>query len=387
MVKRVRDMKIGLAAIVGAFCAALSAHSFAQAAELPATTKAQLRELKLDESIMAGLDQELVMPQAWFEAAKKEPPVQILGTWSADEWKVVSASFRARYPQVKIDYVRSSRDNRQVQMLLAYKQGRYVANIVTSFSSVFKDLKNANGLVDLRELPNFKNGIAGSYDPEGLWAPERITYWCMAYNTDLVKTADLPREWDDLLTDRRWRNGNFAVSNTAAGWLTALYRAKGREWTRDFITRLFVEVKPRRRNEGRDASVQLTAAGEQLAVAPSGDYRVHEFESTGAPVSFHCPSIVPTAPTQISILRGSPSLNGAKIFLNWYLSKEGGIGLHAATGGIPAHKDFQRPEFLNYPNEVTGPGKTIAVDDLDTTILDELQQLWSKGWNNELPGQ
>src|SRR5215831_14724708 len=133
-------MKIGPAAILRPVGAVLSTLSLAQAAELPATTKAQLRELKLDESIMAGLDQELVMPQAWFDAARKEPAVQILGTWSADEWKIVSASFRARYPQVKIDYVRSSRDNRQVQMLLAYKQGRYVANIVTSFSSVFKDL-------------------------------------------------------------------------------------------------------------------------------------------------------------------------------------------------------------------------------------------------------
>jgi iron(III) transport system substrate-binding protein len=380
-------MRIALPTVLAAICAAPMACSLALAAELPATTKAQLREMKLDESIMAGLDQELVMPQAWFEAAKKEPAVQLLGTWSADEWKVLSASFRARYPAIKIDYVRSSRDNRQVQTLLAFKQGRYVANIITSFSSVFKDLKDANGLLDLRELPNFGKSVPGSYDPDGLWAPERITYWCMAYNTDLVKKSDLPKDWDDLLTNRRWRNGNFAISNTAAGWLTALYLAKGRQWTTNFMTRLFVDVKPQRRNEGRDASVQLTAAGEQAAVAPSGDYRVHEFETAGAPVSFHCPSIVPMAPTQIAILRGSPSINGAKIFLDWYLSKEGQIGLHAATGAIPAHKDLQGSQFLNYPNEVAGPGKTVAVDNLDTAILDELQQLWARGWNNELPGQ
>jgi iron(III) transport system substrate-binding protein len=380
-------MRLAFPALLAAICAAPLASSLALAAELPATTKAQLREMKLDESIMRGIDQELAMPQAWFDAAKSEPPVQLLGTWSADEWKVLSASFRARYPTIKIDYVRSSRDNRQVQTLLAFKQGRYVANIITSFSSVFKDLKDANGLLDLRELPNFGKSVPGSYDPDGLWAPERITYWCMAYNTDLVKKADLPKDWDDLLTNRRWRNGNFAISNTAAGWLTALYLAKGRQWTRNFMTRLFVDVKPQRRNEGRDASVQLTAAGEQAAVAPSGDYRVHEFETAGAPVSFHCPSIVPMAPTQIAILRGSPSVNGAKIFLDWYLSKEGQIGLHAATGAIPAHKDLQGPEFLNYPNEVAGPGKTVTVDNLDTAILDELQQLWARGWNNELPGQ
>lgn len=373
--------------IVGVICAWLGACCIAPAAELPDTTKAQLRSMRVDESIMAGIDQELVMPEIWFEGAKKEPPVQILGTWSADEWKVVSQSFRARYPAIRIDYVRSSRDNRQVQAFLAYKQGRYVADIITSFSSVYQDLRKANGLTDLRDLPNYTKGMPGAFDPGGLWAAERITYWCMAYNTDIVKRADLPKDWDDLLTDRRWRNGNFAVSNTAAGWLTALYRAKGAEWTRNFITRLFVDVKPRRRNEGRDASTQLTAAGEQAAFAPAGDYRVHEFAATGAPVSFHCPGIVPMAPTQIAILRGSPAQNGAKIFLDWYLSKEGQIGLHAATGAVSARADMQRPEFLNYPDEVANPGKTIAVDDLDVAVLDAVQQVWTRGWNNELPGQ
>jgi iron(III) transport system substrate-binding protein len=380
-------MKIGFLTIVGVVGASLSINSLTSAAELPETTKAQLKNMKFDESIMTGLDQELVMPRAWFEGAKTERAVQLLGTWNPDEWKVLSASFRARYPSVKIEYVRSSRDNRQVQMLLAYKQGRYVADVITSFSSVYKDLQNANGLVDLRELPNYMKGMPGSYDPDGLWAAERITYWCMAYNTDMVRKADLPKDWDDILTNPRWRNGNFAVSNTAAGWLTALYQAKGAEWTRNFMTRLFVEVKPQRRNEGRDASVQLTAAGEQAAVAPAGDYRVHGFAASGAPVSFHCPSIVPMAPTQIGILRGSPAVNGAKIFLDWYLSKEGQIGLHAATGGVPAHKDFQRPEFLNYPEQVANPNKKVVVDNLDVTILDELQKLWTLGWNNELPGQ
>jgi iron(III) transport system substrate-binding protein len=373
-----------LAAIV---CVLFSVGSPARAAGLPETTKAQLKNMKLDESIMTGLDEELVMPQAWFDAAKKEPAVKILGTWNPDEWKVLSASFRARYPAVKVEYVRSSRDNRQVQALLAYKQGRYVADVTTSFSSVYDDLRKANGLLDLRDLPNFGKAIPEAYDPEGLWAPERITYWCIAYNTDVVRKADLPRDWDDILRNPRWRNGNFAVSNTAAGWLPALYRAKGAQWTRNFITRLFVEVKPQRRNEGRDASVQLTAAGEQAAVAPSGDYRVRQFAASGAPVSFHCPSIVPMAPTQIGILRGSPAVNGARIFLNWYLSKEGQIGLHAATGGVPAHRDFQRPEFLNYPEQVASPDKTISVDNLDVKILDELQKLWTLGWNNELPAR
>ncbi|HTI88623.1 MAG TPA: extracellular solute-binding protein [Alphaproteobacteria bacterium] len=357
------------------------------AADLPSSTKKQLAQFKLDESLMSDIDKELAIPQAWLDAAKKEPPVQVLATWNPSEWKTLSQSFYARYPSIKIDYVRSSRDNRQVQTLLALKQGRYVGDVITSFSSIYKDLREMNALADLHELPAFGTGIADSTDPDGYWASERITYWCIAYNTDLVKPSDLPKDWDDILTNPFWRDGHFAVSNTAAGWMTVLYKANGREWARNFLTKLFVDVKPKRRNEGRDASVQLTAAGEQAAVTPSGDYRVAEFARRGAPVSFHCPSIVPMAAAQIGLLRGSPAQNGGKIFLNWFLSKEGQLGLHAANGAVSAHKDLQIPALLNYPEQVRNPNKKIVIDDLDMAVLDELQQLWTKGWNNELPGQ
>jgi hypothetical protein len=90
---------------------------------------------------------------------------------------VLSQSFRARYPSVNIDYVRSSRDNRQVQLLLAYKRRRYGADVITSFSNVYDDLRKANALVDLREFPAFRKAIPEAYDPDGLWAAERITYW------------------------------------------------------------------------------------------------------------------------------------------------------------------------------------------------------------------
>jgi iron(III) transport system substrate-binding protein len=357
------------------------------ATDLSDLTKKQLAAMHLDPSIMDGLDQELAIPQAWSDAAKAEPTVEILGTWSSPEWKQLYDVFHARYPLVKVEFVRSSRDNRQVQSLMAFKQGRYVADIISSFSDVYPDLHKANGLADLRDLPTFNHGVPGSYDPDGSWVSERLSYWCMSYNTDMVKAADLPKEWGDLITNPFWRDGRFAVSNAPSGWLTVLYHTKGADWTRDFITKLFVEVKPQRRNEGRDASVQLAGAGEMAAVAPSSDFRTHEFAKQGSPVSFHCPSIVPTAPALLGILRGSPAPSGAKIFLNWFLSKEGQLTLHTANGSVSAHKDFQRPEFLNYPDEIQGPGKQVVFDTLDPGALDAIQKLWTLGWNNELPGQ
>ena len=238
-------------------------------------------------------------------------------------------------------------------------------------------------MVDLRELPNFFTGIPESYDPAGLWASERITYWCMAYNTDMVKKQDLPTHWEDLLSNPFWK-GKLALSNAPAGWLPAIWIAKGEAFTKTFMTRLFTELQPIRRNEGRDATAQLTGAGEQAASVPSGDYRVKEFAERGAPISFHCPSIVPSGPAQLGLLRGGQAADNAKIFLNWFLSKEGQLAMHAVVGEVPVHKDFQTAEFVPYPEQVFDKSKKIVVDDLNMKTLDEIQKLWTLGWNNEL---
>jgi ABC-type Fe3+ transport system substrate-binding protein len=62
------------------------------------------------------------------------------------------------------------------------------------------------------------------------------------------------------------------------------------------------------------------------------------------------------------MLMGSPAPNGAKIFLNWFLSREGQLVQYATDGSIPAHKDMEKdPRFLPYPEQIVG--KTIAVRD------------------------
>ena len=53
----------------------------ASAADLPKDTKAALAALKLDPSILNGLDAELAVPKAWIDGAAKEDGVVILGTW------------------------------------------------------------------------------------------------------------------------------------------------------------------------------------------------------------------------------------------------------------------------------------------------------------------
>ena len=100
---------------------------------------------------------------------------------------------------------------------------------------------------------------------------QKLAYRCMAFNTSKIKAADLPKTWDDLLTNPVWRNGTLGLPDVPDVWLAMLWQAKGPEWSTNFLNHLFKEVKPQLRKEGTSAVVALTAAGE--TPAPPGRRR------------------------------------------------------------------------------------------------------------------
>ena len=339
------------------------------AADLPKATQDLLTKAKLDASILKGLDEELKMPQAWFDGAKKEPAAKILAAWDPAQFRTMSAAFHERYPDVKINYTRGSLNDRGIRSLIAYQGGRYVADVISSASNTWIDFKASDGLADLRVLPNFQLLPPENRDPDGNWIGQKITYRCMAYNTNKFKKSDLPKTWNDIITNPIWRNGNIAIPDIPSIWLSMLWDAKGEAWTTDFMTKLFKVVKPQLRKEGTSAVVALTAAGETPAFIGAADYRVKEQRAKGAPVDWHCPEPVPVGVSQLMMLKGSPAPNGSFIFLNWFLSKEGQIAQYVGDYSIPVHKDLEQdPHFLPFPDEIIG--KKLAWRDEEKIRID-----------------
>ena len=70
--------------------------------------------------------------------------------------------------------------------------------------------------------------------------------------------------------------------------------------------------------------------------------------------------------------------------LNWKMPLVQSL---SATGSTSAHKDFQRREFLNFPDEVLAPGKKLVFDPFDEQAYGDLKKLWTAGWSNQLPAR
>lgn len=245
-----RTLAVTVVIAVGAACVSGTA---ATAADLPKATQKALADLKLDASVLDGLDAELKVPQAWLDGAAKEKEVIVVGTWEPKEFSAMAAPFKERYPFVNLRYNRGGTTQRTMQVLVALAEGRVIADVMTGIADATFEFKKMKALADLRELPGFKNLSSDLVAADGTWLAHKLSFRCMAYNTNKVKKEDLPKTWEDLLTNPLWKGGNLALSNHADAWFLVLWDSKGHTWGADFARRMFTEVKPQRRTEGMTA--------------------------------------------------------------------------------------------------------------------------------------
>lgn len=349
------------------------------AADLPAETRKILSDLKLDESVLSGLDRELTVPKAWIDGAKKEGTFRITGSWDPNQFTEMAKPFVARYPFVKPVYLRGSFNDRALRPIIAYSEGRYITDIVSGIGGAMPRYAEADALDDLNQLPNSKNVLSGMKAADGKWIGIRIRYWCMSYNTDKVGKADLPATWDDLLTIPKWRDGHLAIANLPQLWILPLWGKNGGEWTKNYLDKLFHVVKPQIRKEGANAVLSLVMAGEFYGAVPSADYRLAKYLKKGAPIGWHCPAPVPSAISEMAILKGNPNIDAARLFANWLLSKEGQISQFHADGATPIHKDLQTKTFLAFPEELAGK-EVVFRDPALEDENDKMLAIWNPLW-------
>jgi len=354
--------------------------NLALAAPLPKSTEEMLKKLKLDASVLSNIDKELEVPKAWLDGARKEGKLRIYHTVDPPQAEVMFRPFKERFPFISIEYSRASHEDRAIRTLVAFKNKRIVTDILTGLGGSFFLYKEVGALEDLRAIPNLKNNPEGTRDHDGLWVGMHLRYWCMAYNTRALKREDLPKKWDDLLTNPKFRGGNLALGNRPQLWALSLWKANGEKWAKEFLTRLFTEVKPQLRREGMNANLELLAAGEFNLTIPAAEYRTYQKTLDGAPISYHCPEPVPAAVSEMGILKGAPNINAARVFVNWFLSMEGQIAQYVSDYAPPVHKNLQRKELVPFADQIVGKKDAFRDPVIELEIQPKLLAVWDDLW-------
>ena len=267
------------------------------------------------------------------ELAKKEGRVVVSIPASTELRAEIEKNFEKRYG-IDVEPVVGRASNIVRKMVDEAKAGvRYVDLHMGGSESIVTALL-PEGVLDSVEqsmiLPEVK-------DPKQWWGghvwvdnAKRFVYSTLAYQTEslwfnsqLMKAADI-RSFDDLL-DERWRGKigylDPRTPGSGASMWSYLREIKGEEYLKKFATQ-----KPLLSRDQR-VLAEILAKGKVALVIGLTYYSYAPFVKAGLPVqSLPTPKegvYVSGGSGHLILLKNSPHPNAAKLFINWFLSREG----------------------------------------------------------------
>lgn len=292
-----------------------------------------------------------------YEAAKKEGTVVIYGLGGI-QFEPAEKAFEARYPG--IDAQGQDQRGRETREKIFAEQAakRVIADIVSAGGDSTLELVQA-GFLDAYKSPELPNLIPDAVDPRGYMTPRTINVYGMTINTNVIKPADEPKKWADLL-DPKYR-GTIAMqdprgSGSGGTILSGLIKIYGEDFVRKLGTQnVFV---------GSDNAQILTdlGRGEYGIVITVTSRNAIDAIRKGAPLKVLKPEEgVGYTPISVSLVKGAPHPNAAKLFIDWILSEEGQKAV-AEAGDTPSRVGVS----AKFPEGDLKGVKLLPRDDLET---------------------
>jgi iron(III) transport system substrate-binding protein len=277
-----------------------------------------------DESLVAG--------------AKKEGRMILYTSSSIEDRAPLFAAFRKKYPFIQPDGINANCPELAERFVAEERARKHLADVIACDSWDSERFKKENLLARFVP-PSAANYGPGLKDPEGYWATDNYTFLVLGYNRNLVKEQEVPKDWFDLL-DPKWK-GKIAVHLLAhrlyAGW----EQRWGQEKAKQFVEGLKKQQLLLRK--GWSQIPEWLAAGEYpLAVAFV--HHVDRLKEKGAPVDW-VKTFDPLSANirGVSVSRNTRHPNAARLFVDFYLSKEGQQIIAEHWGKVPGHPDVQSP--------------------------------------------
>lgn len=246
-----------------------------------------------------------------------------LNYWSStdpDVFKQELQPFEAKYPNIKINFT-SLRPADMVQRIVAEVQAHHSLDV----DAISGDLPSF--------APLFDEQLIAPVDWTKLGAPADIQFQLkgittvrtyrevlgLGYNTQLVKTADLPNTWQDLINSK-W--AGKVIVDPRGVYLSGLALGMGEDqaitWFKNFMSTDKPQIV-----KGATASMQKVISGEAMLTTSSHDAEATEQGQKGAPVGIKYLDIVPTQDWYAVIMKGAAHPNAAACFYSWWFGPDG----------------------------------------------------------------
>ena len=251
------------------------------------------------------------------DAAKKEGKVVIYGTIVPQVMTLIQKGFEAQYG-VKAEYWRGDATKVIDRVLTEWRAGKPNFDVVIGARGPLA-LAKPDGVYAKYSPPSAAKFPAKFKDKDGQFTAMRVTPVGVLYNTELVKSADVPKTFDDLL-DPRWQDKismpDPSRHASTAQFLWNMEQLKGDKWM-DFVRGL---AKQKPHLVESYSSVPNAIVRGESAVGITYVQYAGQFKG---PISFAPLDKVFADPSDAALSAKAPNTNAGKLFIEYLCSPEG----------------------------------------------------------------
>ena len=288
--------------------------------------------------------------QEWDAVVKKaeeEGQVSVYATDSIGNAQMIWAAFQKRYPKIKLMGTSMGRGSDLFPKLFAERRaGKFLTDVFLGApTAIYQNLYRAKiiepippmlvlpGVTDLAKWWMGKHHYIEA-ENQFIFMYESALYGPpISFNTNLINEKEIKSAWD--LVQPQWKGKYAALQVGANQGSTALtYVYYHPQLGPKFIERVYRDMEPTMFRELRQGADWLSqgkfplcfmcrridrAAMQGLPVAELNPYQVEEKPGLGS------------GSGALALMQRHPNPNGAKVFLNWFLSLEGQIAFRQAN--------------------------------------------------------
>jgi iron(III) transport system substrate-binding protein len=307
----------------------------------------------------------LAADQAMIDAAKKEGEVNWYTTQIVNQFvRPAIGAFEKKYG-IKVNYFRGNATDIALKVSAESKAGRIMADVVDGTATSVMLRRDDQVMKWVPENKFDKQFV----DPEGYWIASNFYVLTPGYNTEMVKKADVPKTFADLL-DPKWKGKMIwnATNSASAGAgfvgtaLLSMGEEKGMEYLRALAKQNVVSVA----SSGRQVLDQVISGEYPLGLQIFNNHAVISARQ-GAPSGWAPLDTSMAVIATISVTKASAHPNAAKLFMEFVTSEEG-QQLLAAAGELPVHPNVKPLDPTLRPEEGKFKALFISPEQLEQSM-------------------
>lgn len=347
--------------------AALAAGIGMAAAPALALTNDEIARLK-------GADRQKIL----VEGAKKEGKTVLYTPINVDSTlRPMGAVFEKKYPGVKFEYWRGGTVEQMQKIGAEVRSKNQFADLTEGGTGATEMIKG--GMAAAFASPSLDAYDKDHLDPKGLWAPSRVAYMGLAYNTKAFEGMQVPKSFDDLLNPSL--KGKLVwVASTDAGaplFIANTVNVMGQAKAEEYLKKLAgqnITVYP----NNLSSMVGRVGQGEYaLAIhAPAHD-PIREGKK-GAPLDTQMLDPIPGLINAIQLIKGAPHPHAAMLFLDYFLSEEG-QNMMSNTGYMAVHPKVEpSPDLRKVVPRLAGMKEFVVTPERLEALREPSRELYTK---------